>query len=75
MLLQSAQVRINAQTFGLTPEKATNKMPWCRVQLSLSKLTAGETQLTGSAWDGVNFIAASMVLCFGFVAKTVLITC
>ena len=27
---------------------------------------------TGSGWDGVNFIAACMVLCFGFVSKTVL---
>jgi len=36
-----------------------NKMPWCRVQLSLSKLTAGETQLAGSGWDGVNFLHSS----------------
>lgn len=59
ILLRSAQIRIDAQNFGLTPEKTTKKTPQYRVRLSLSELTAGETRLTGSRWDGVNVLHSS----------------
>lgn len=48
------------QTLRLSePEKAVNEMPWCCVQLSPGKLTAGETQLSGFDWDRGNFLQSS----------------
>lgn len=37
-------------------------------------LWLGRKKLSGSGWDGANFTAAHIVLCFGFVTKTVLVT-
>lgn len=55
----NTQIHRSTQTLRLWPEKMMNEMPWCWVQLSPSKLTAGETDLSGFVWDRVNFLLSS----------------
>lgn len=58
-LYTDKQIHRYTETFSLEPEKLWTKCSGVECSFSPSKLTAGETQLSGFDWDRVNFLQSS----------------